>query len=703
MPAIRLRNFLTVRGLADQVGDPQLGHKLPCSAKHEPSGVASLAVHEACPAPFLRLVLDRRSVAGGEMEQREEQQAAAVEVPVADPSPAAAIPVAAQVAASVGNQAFGAMLGRMTEGTVPRAVLMRTPILARDPPPAAPPASRLGELDEMLDRFNTPEDEVITLCGELSAADKATVIAGYRDRIANALDIGEMVRCLRNLDPPKLTTKLEWVEAAATLRSSIDYSDIKAFVTAAPQGERDGLKTGRWQDFFVDVCDNTTIVEAVDDLGYDLETKLNWLKAEVTSVRAEIGYADIQRWVTAAPQAQRDALKTTGWRDFFTQVCTNATIITAVGDLGFDLATQLEWVMAEMNWVRAELGYADIKPLITKAGQAQRDSLKTTGWRDTFTLICDNDTMAQAVDDLGWPLITALDWMLEEGTDYAHLKARITRTPAEQAAVLADTPTLRKIQSEMSWNDFAKCVELLGRTAPAAGPLLADGAVQGQLASAWAASQVADPAKRHEEGGWIYLNLITGAITVTRATAGAQASIQLSSPPTEDDSVVVGYFHTHPNPTAEGWLPGPSPADLRNAPKRQVPAFIRADDGDHTYGAGSRLHLAGDRGYPGAGGGEAPQARSLAGGPVEDVGCEGPGDMNPTLESDLDRLRPQAATLDYDAVKPLVLGATEESRAGVRGEEWRAFFEALCGEARLAEAAADLGWPELAGDRADQR
>jgi hypothetical protein len=608
-----------------------------------------------------------------------------------DPEPevqaqVAAVPAAARIAAAVGNRAFGA-------------------ILARQPPaaPAAPAASRLAELDAMLDAADTPEEDVIRLCGELSGPDKATVIASYRDRIADPLDVGEMVRCVRALDPPGLATKLEWVEAAASSRSNIDYPDVKGFVTAASQGERDGLKTGRWQDYFVDVCSNATMVEALDDLGFDLVTKLEWLRAEVSSVRSEIGYSDISRWILAAPQPQREVLKTPAWRDFFVDVCTNSTMIQAVGDLQFDLATALEWILAELNWVRAELDYADIRALILRAAQPQRDVLKTPEWRETFTLICGNDTMAQAVDDLGWPLITALDWMLEEGTDYDHLKARISRTPAEQAAVLADQAMLRRLKDDLSWNNFAKCVELLGRTAPSAGPLLADGAVQGQLASAWAASDVADPAKRHEEGGWIYLNLITGAITVTRATAGAQASIQLSSPDEEDDSVVVGYFHTHPNPTSEGWNPGPSKPDLRNAPKRQVPAFIRADDGDHTYGAAQRLHLAGDRGYPGPSGGEAPQGRTLPGLPEEDVGCEGPGDMNPTLADDLTRLRAVAGSIGYGEIRPLIIGATEQSRAEVRDEAFRPFFETVCGPEGLAEAAADLGWPELAERDGDQR
>src|SRR5215207_10681991 len=97
--------------------------------------------------------------------------------------------------------------------------------------------------------------------------------------------------------------------------------------------------------------------------------------------------------------------------------------------------------------------------------------------------------------------------------------------------------------------------------APSAADLEANSVVQAALASAWTDSQPHDPIHRHEEGGWIYLNPSTGLIEVRRAPRGVVDEISLSSPPEIEDSFVVGKFHTHPNPTAEGWIPGPSPQD----------------------------------------------------------------------------------------------------------------------------------------------
>lgn len=136
--------------------------------------------------------------------------------------------------------------------------------------------------------------------------------------------------------------------------------------------------------------------------------------------------------------------------------------------------------------------------------------------------------------------------------------------------------------------------------APAAAELLNDPTVRAALEEAWADSLSHDPDRRHEEGGWVYLDLDTaGTLSIRRAPAGAQAAIDLSSPPVVPGAVVVATFHTHPNPSAEGWNLGPSTEDTRSAWLLGVPCLIRADDGVHTTGPASRRGgLAGDPGYP---------------------------------------------------------------------------------------------------------
>jgi hypothetical protein len=129
--------------------------------------------------------------------------------------------------------------------------------------------------------------------------------------------------------------------------------------------------------------------------------------------------------------------------------------------------------------------------------------------------------------------------------------------------------------------------------------LLADPVVQQAMTQAWQDSQVNDPNNRHEEGGWIYLDLNTGALTIRRAPPGRRTRLNLANPPLPPDNVIVGTFHTHPNPTAEGWEPGPSPQDAQGATYSGVPWLIRSDQGDFSTGPDSRQGgLGGGPGFP---------------------------------------------------------------------------------------------------------
>lgn len=134
--------------------------------------------------------------------------------------------------------------------------------------------------------------------------------------------------------------------------------------------------------------------------------------------------------------------------------------------------------------------------------------------------------------------------------------------------------------------------------APTAADLLNEPLVLQALDQAWNDSSPGNPAQRHEEGGWIYME-VNGNLAVRRALAGGQASLDLSRPPIVPGAVVVATFHTHPNPSEEGWEPGPSVSDTHFARLVGVPFLIRSDDGLHTTGPDSRRGgLAGGAGYP---------------------------------------------------------------------------------------------------------
>lgn len=135
--------------------------------------------------------------------------------------------------------------------------------------------------------------------------------------------------------------------------------------------------------------------------------------------------------------------------------------------------------------------------------------------------------------------------------------------------------------------------------APTADELLANPVVQAALAAAWADSFADDASLRHEEGGWVYCDTATGAITVRRATPGGRDALNLTSPPLVTGSCVVAAFHTHPNPTALGWLPEPSLEDRVLHDDAGVPGFVVSDLGIHTIDPPARRGgLTGPPGYP---------------------------------------------------------------------------------------------------------
>jgi hypothetical protein len=140
---------------------------------------------------------------------------------------------------------------------------------------------------------------------------------------------------------------------------------------------------------------------------------------------------------------------------------------------------------------------------------------------------------------------------------------------------------------------------ILDVQAPTTAELLNHPTVRQALEDAWQDSLPADPARRHEEGGWVYMDTTSGAVTIRRAAAGAAANIDLDNPPLLPGSFVVATFHTHPNPSAGGWDPGPSADDTQSAFVLGVPCLIRADDGVHSTGPDSRRGgLAGGPGFP---------------------------------------------------------------------------------------------------------
>ena len=105
---------------------------------------------------------------------------------------------------------------------------------------------------------------------------------------------------------------------------------------------------------------------------------------------------------------------------------------------------------------------------------------------------------------------------------------------------------------------------------------------------AWADSFSEDPLMRHEEGGWIYFRPDTNELITRRAPSGEIDSIKLGYPIVIPGWYIIGMYHTHPNPTAEGWNPEPSIADRQLHKWAGVPGIVRSDRGIHLCGPDAR-------------------------------------------------------------------------------------------------------------------
>ena len=313
------------------------------------------------------------------------------------------------------RQAGNTVVSRMMAAQPTSATsVQRTPLVVQ----RNGPSTKIAQLDSWLDAWDTPEGRVIDLLGTMSSTEKATVVAGYRDRLANCLNFGEMKRALANLGAI-LPVRLDWLEKAALLGATgIGYGEIQPLVRGAPQSERDMLNNGRWKTYFQRVCTNTTIIPAVGDLKFDLATQLDWVKGEAVPLFLPGGA--LHGLVTAAPQPQRDAVATEAWRPFWSSVCNNATMATLV-DLLFptDLVRKLVWMLDEGT----DIGTAHSKVTAT-TDAAQR------------LLVLDNTTVRNGITSIGNPG-QVVSFVLDCGGTWARWKPWVQRKGSGHLVELA--------------------------------------------------------------------------------------------------------------------------------------------------------------------------------------------------------------------------------------------------------------------------
>ncbi len=108
--------------------------------------------------------------------------------------------------------------------------------------------------------------------------------------------------------------------------------------------------------------------------------------------------------------------------------------------------------------------------------------------------------------------------------------------------------------------------------------------VREAMKKAWDDSKAGDPAKRHEEAGWIVQN-DDGSYDVIPISSGGKDSVGGYDQIVDgkiNGKRVVGRYHTHPNPPPE-YEQGPSPADKRNCEKYKLGGEYYVISGDKLY------------------------------------------------------------------------------------------------------------------------
>jgi hypothetical protein len=140
---------------------------------------------------------------------------------------------------------------------------------------AAPPASELATLRELLARWDPPEEEVIAVMGRLAPADVATVLgdATLKRQASGCLTDEEMHRAVKAMNGD-LVKSLEWMFAEGT-----HWTYLKDVIASKP-GEIANVATAAgMQKGFVAECSVEELREATRLLALDVATRDKWLEA----------------------------------------------------------------------------------------------------------------------------------------------------------------------------------------------------------------------------------------------------------------------------------------------------------------------------------------------------------------------------------------------------------------------------------------
>lgn len=139
-------------------------------------------------------------------------------------------------------------------------------------------------IDE-LDDFLVDEALVVRQIKLLSGPDLQTFFASetYRKQANGALTFAEMREAVEGHTEVALVRRMEWLRGSARMDRAISYDELAPMIRGAKAGEGMAFDTPEWRAFFMTVCDNETIFDAVRDLKLDPQTQIEWILDEGNS------------------------------------------------------------------------------------------------------------------------------------------------------------------------------------------------------------------------------------------------------------------------------------------------------------------------------------------------------------------------------------------------------------------------------------
>ena len=233
----------------------------------------------------------------------------------------------------------------------------------------------------------------------------------FRDQFAN-MDKGQQgVTGILNDLKFDLKTRILWYHAMQ--KDASQYGDIQPWIGGSGPEAKATLSDREVKSAFMDICDKSDLLVAVQDIDLTLGIALAWLKAkEESSEKYE--YAEIETLLRDCDDRDRQSLESNPYaRKFMVDHTRVKQMDRALQLIQPNLKIKLEWAAESWKAERGTLHYIALKKYIVEASQTDRNGLNSGQGKakDYILEACDERTIVEALKDLNFDMSTRLMWL----------------------------------------------------------------------------------------------------------------------------------------------------------------------------------------------------------------------------------------------------------------------------------------------------